>query len=122
MKKWSYVFFLGFLLNFLWENIHSGLYIHYRGGTISQFILFRAAIVDALIILVLILVLERFNRSWLIILFGIGVAVVLEWFALYSGRWAYADMMPIIPIIQTGLTPTIQLGLTGYIVYRKIII
>jgi len=32
----------------------------------------------------------------------------------------YNELMPIIPILNVGLSPTIQLGLTGYLAYRAI--
>ena len=124
MRKWVFVFLLGFVFNLIWENLHSALYLHYQGGIITEFILVRAALWDALIILILILLFRTFKKfarySFLIIIAGIIISIAIEWFALYTDRWAYAEIMPIIPIIKTGLTPTIQLGLLGYIVYKLV--
>ncbi len=50
MKKWILVFVYAFGLNLIWENLHSFLYVHYKQGPITEFILVRAAISDALII------------------------------------------------------------------------
>lgn len=36
-------------------------------------------------------------------------AVVIEWQALASGRWTYAASMPIVPVLQVGLWPLLQL-------------
>jgi hypothetical protein len=58
------------------------------------------------------------NKNWLIIFIGILIAIFNEWYGLNTGRWLYNDLMPIIPIIKTGLTPTIQLGLLGYFSYK----
>lgn len=101
--------------------------MHYQNEEISQLVLLRAAVTDAVMIFILIWVVKKFpkflNRSLMIVIGGIIVAIVLEAWALGAGRWLYKDIMPIIPIIKTGLTPTIQLGLTGLItyvlVYRK---
>ena len=41
-------------------------------------------------------------------------AIVLEKWALMTGRWAYTSAMPIIPILNIGLTPAVQLGMLGY--------
>jgi len=121
IRKWFFVFILAFGLNLIWENLHSFLYVHYQGGAITGFILARAALVDALVILVLIRIfcsLPWFPRhSWLIIFFGVAISLIIEYWALETNRWAYGETMPIIPLIGTGLTPTIQLGLLAYLVY-----
>jgi len=121
MRKFILVFIYAFLLNIVWENLHKFLYVHYQNGEITQLVLLRAAITDAVMIFILILVARMlpkfFNRSLMIIIGGVVIAVILETWALGAGRWLYKDIMPIIPIINTGLTPTIQLGLTGFISY-----
>lgn len=119
MKTYLKVSFFAFLLNFLWENLHAPLYLHYRGGAISEWILLRAALVDAAIILALVFLLHSRSsfsrRPWFIFFFGLLVAVVLEKWALATGRWAYGPSMPIVPWLNVGLTPAIQLGLTGWL-------
>lgn len=121
LKKLFLIFVFAFLLNFVWENLHSYLYVHYKGGEITEFILARAALFDAFVLTlaaVLFLVIPYFReRLWYILLFGVAFAIGLEWFALETNRWAYSEAMPMIPILRTGLTPTIQLGLLGYAVY-----
>ncbi|MCK9351913.1 MAG: hypothetical protein WCT49_06695 [Candidatus Paceibacterota bacterium] len=121
MKKILYIFVFSFLLNFVWENLHALLYAGYQGGKITEFILFRASLGDAVMITVLalpFLFIAWFQkRSWLMIVIGIVLAILIEWYALGAGRWAYNEYMPIIPFLGTGLTPTIQLGLLGYLSY-----
>lgn len=125
MKKIFLIFVLSFILNFIWENLHSYLYVGYMGGEITEFILLRASVVDATIITLISLpfiFIPRLKRkSWLIILIGILVAIFIELHALETGRWAYNVYMPIIPILSVGLTPTIQLGILGYLSYRIVI-
>jgi len=98
------------------------IFVIARGGEITEFILLRAAVVDAVMIT---LIATPFifwpalnRRSWLIIIAGLIVAIALERFALSTGRWAYNDLMPIIPLLATGLTPTIQLGLLGFLSFK----
>jgi hypothetical protein len=121
MKKISYIFLLSFLLNFVWENLHSALYAGYQGGKITEFILFRASIGDAVMITILLLpflfVPWFKKRSWIIAVSGVILAVLIEWYALQTGRWAYNSLMPMIPLLNVGLTPTLQLGLLGYFTY-----
>lgn len=121
-KKLGLIFVLAFALNYVWEHAHSLLYANYQGGPITEFILLRATLADAAMITLIILpfLLSRHlaKRSWLIAVIGIAVAIGIEEHALSTGRWAYNALMPIIPFIHTGLTPTIQLGLLGYFAYR----
>lgn len=94
-------------------------YDNYMGGSISRFILFQASVADAFMIVGLSLLFLRLKyferREWLIIVFGVVFAVFIERFALSIGWWQYNTNMVIIPFIKTGLTPTIQLGILGYL-------
>lgn len=121
MKKLTISFLIAFALNVVWENLHSVLYVHYKGGVITEFMLLRAAFFDAVFIILLILpffLISKLSKySWVIIPLGITLSVLIEYWALEMSRWAYTQAMPIIPILKTGLTPTIQLGLLGYITY-----
>jgi hypothetical protein len=121
MKRISIIFLLAFILNIFWENIHSFLYISYKGGQITQFILIRASLFDAVLItLILIpfLYLSKLKgRMWLIFIIGTIIAIFNEWYGLSTNRWLYNSYMPIVPIIKVGLTPTLQLGILGYISY-----
>lgn len=125
-KRLPILFFLALFLNVLWEEAHSALYISYQGGEITNLILFRAAAFDAAVITLLACPFflwesNSYSRSrsltsatlftGLLILF----AVFLEKWALGSGRWMYTDAMPLLPFLHVGLTPAIQLGITGYL-------
>lgn len=116
------IFLSAFLLNLVWENAHSYLYAHYQGGAITEIILLKAALFDALIILAatfFFLFVPPFRgRAWLVSAALFIFAVGLEVFALSTGRWAYNDLMPIIPVLGVGLTPAIQLALTMWVSTR----
>lgn len=115
------VFVLAFAANIAWEFAHSVLYVHYQVGEITNLILLRAAFFDAIFITLLaipILFVPYLRaRLWIALIIGVLFAIGLEWFALSTGRWAYGAAMPIIPIIKTGLSPTVQLGLISWGVY-----
>ena len=117
LKKLLLVFIIAFALNLVWEFSHSTLYVSYRGGEITNLVLFRAAVWDGVFIAVLVLLATIFkiNKLAVIIFGGLILAVAIEIWALNSGRWVYDAAMPIIPILNIGFTPTIQLALTGYI-------
>ena len=113
---------LGFVVSWLWEALHSALYSSYMNGPITVFILFRAAFVDAVIISVSIFIARKFGKykTLFILSAGLVVAVIIETWSLQTGRWEYNSLMPIIPVIKTGLTPTIQLAVTAYFVEKII--
>jgi hypothetical protein len=53
----------------------------------------------------------RWNVYATAALLGGACAVVVEWKALASGWWSYADVMPIVPVLGVGLWPLLQLTL-----------
>ena len=122
MKKIIPIFVFAFILNLIWENLHSVFYDNYMGGKITEFILLRASFWDAIIIVLITLPFIFYyslrKQNWLIILAGIVVSIFIEYWGLETGRWAYNSFMPIIPILGVGLTPAIQLGLLGYISFK----
>jgi len=124
IKTLGLIFILAFLLNLVWENLHSYLYIHYKGAKITEIILIRAAVFDAFVISVLaigVILTPRIRGKLLFaIVLSVLFAISLERFALGTDRWAYTSAMPIIPFINTGLTPTVQLALTFLITYSVI--
>ncbi len=119
MKKVASIFIISFTLNLIWENLHAFLYSGYQGGKITEFILLRATLGDAIMITLIALpfiFLNSFKKyTWIIIPIGIILTVSIEWYALGTGRWAYNEYMPIVPYLQVGLTPLVQLGVLGYI-------
>lgn len=115
--KYIFASVLAFGLNLIWEFWHSQFYLTYQGGEITSLILIRAAIVDSIIILILLIVADAFrlNCSVILITGGLLIAIIIELWALKTGRWAYSSLMPLIPFLNIGLTPTIQLAITGYL-------
>ena len=121
LKKLSYVAALSFLLNLVWENLHSFLYAHYEGGPLSEYILLRATFGDMVIITLcaafFLYIPGLRTRLWLMLPLGVGIAVIIERLALPLQHWGYTQYMPIIPYLGVGLTPTLQLALLGYCVF-----
>ncbi|MFA6184404.1 MAG: hypothetical protein WC682_04900 [Parcubacteria group bacterium] len=108
--------------NFIWESAHSFLYMpHYAGFWSFVFIHIKASLGDMLIYVLLYLsgAFVFRNNKWFLtqrkypylflIFMGFCLAIIIENFALKSGRWAYNDLMPIVPIINIGLSPILQL-------------
>lgn len=119
------MFLAALAFNLVWEKMHSVLYLSYQGGVVTNFILLRAALFDAAAITLFAcpLFLCELNsykscRSLTHTILFVGAltlfAIVLEKWALVTDRWAYTDAMPLLPFLHIGLTPAIQLGITGY--------
>ena len=121
VKRIVTLFSIAFILNLVWENAHAFLYGAYQGGAITEFILLRATLADAVMITAISAPFLFFplikKYSWLIVVIATSVAVCIEWYALATNRWAYNQYMPIIPGLGVGLTPTVQLALLGYLSY-----
>ncbi len=122
MKKLIIVFVSAFFLNLVWENLHSLLYLSYKGGEITEFVLIKASLFDAILILIIsipFLFISFFSkRIWILFFIATVVAISNEWYGLGTHRWIYNMYMPIIPFVHVGLTPTMQLGILGVLAIK----
>lgn len=118
MDKLLVVFLAAFILNIIWEKIHSYLYLNYQGGRITNLILLRASFWDAMYISVFWVIFSiqpvLSKNIWFVIPLGFLLSSVIEIWALKSGRWAYRSVMPRIPVLNVGVTPVLQIGLIAY--------
>lgn len=125
------IFIFAFLLNLIWEHLHSVLYVSYQGGAMNSLLFVRCALFDASAITFVAYVCfysplskgalssSAGGMSSLLFVFVLLVfAIILEKYALATGRWVYADTMPIISLLNVGLTPVVQLALTGYVTLK----
>ena len=120
---------LGFLLNFAWEVIQMPLY----AGTAydKRHIAFcgLASIADSVMVLLLYLAFGllyknfywiqklTITRIFLLMLAGGIGAILAEIRHLSAGNWTYTESMPIIPIVNTGLSPGLQFVVLPVLVY-----
>lgn len=122
MRRLAIIFVVAFALNLIWENLHAVLYDNYQGGGITELILLRATLFDAIFIVLICLPFVLFPKlksksNWIFVL-GLILAIAIELYALATGRWAYGSLMPVIPFLNIGLTPTIQLGVLGVLSFK----
>ena len=123
------IFFLAFILNFLWEILHFPLYIDLTGIPKYPHLLI-ATLTDAIIITFIFMLISLLNKntSWirhpkisdylLIIIPTLIIASAIELYSVSNGRWSYKEIMP--TIFGIGLSPLIQLAVTGIITLRLI--
>jgi signal transduction histidine kinase len=120
---------LGFLFNFAWEVIQIPLF---KDASFSLgHILFCALASIADVIMVLLLyygfaVIYK-NPMWIknltalkiiVLMMGGGIGAVLaEMRHVSQGNWSYSKPMPIIPIVEIGLSPVLQFMILPALVY-----
>jgi len=122
MRKIIFISVLTFFLNFIWEISQAFLYMpHFVGISGLITVHLRASLGDILIIFI-ILMLDTLifgpvygkisiQRLLAMVFVGFVLATLVEKYALSSGRWVYNPLMPIIPWLNVGLTPILQMML-----------
>lgn len=129
----SAIFIVAAALNFVWEVGQSFLYVgmDYDLAMIARCM--RAALGDGLILWVIYLfglIIFR-NRRWFVhpsashyavmLTAGLAISVIVEWIALdVLNRWSYTASMPIIPILNIGLIPVLQMLLLPPIIFATV--
>lgn len=122
LKKLFCYLGLIFALNFFWEISQMFLYQNHT-SSVADFIFvhLRASLGDVLIfgIIHLLGILIFRKNTWFlkntpgIYIFsaftGCVLAVAIEKYALATNRWDYNDLMPIIPLLNVGLIPILQM-------------
>lgn len=120
---------LAFLFNVLWEILQIPLF---KGGTYSwSHIVFcvLASVADVIMVLLVyfgfaliyknslwIQNLNLIRIGFLILTGGIGAILAEAWY-LSNPTWTYADTMPVIPILNAGLSPVLQFMILPLLVY-----
>lgn len=117
------VVLFAFLLNYPWEFLQVPLFLGMPTADHWEAIVFcsRAAGGDALIALFGFWVVGAIwrNRDWIVrprsgqvlafVVVGILVTIGFEWHAtVIAQRWEYSPLMPVVPVIGTGLSPLLQ--------------
>lgn len=110
--------------NLIWEFAHMPLYTIWNDGSWGE-IVFAAVhctggdILIAMSALMLALMLAghgwpsvrpaRQRVTILAVVFGLGYTLFSEWLNIViRAAWAYSELMPIIPILDAGLSPVLQ--------------
>jgi hypothetical protein len=124
------VYAIAFVVNLIWEMLQMPFYEGLRFDDLRSYLIcLRAAFGDANISLV-VFVLGRFlfgKWDWPQKLtfvkahyagaLGAGIAIGIERHALAKSRWAYTNLMPVIPRIAVGVIPVLQLMILPYLGY-----
>lgn len=120
---------LAFLFNLAWELGQGPLYKGYRYDAEHISFCALASVADAIMVLLIYFGLALIFRNglWiqnftylrilLVMLIGFIGAVLAEVRHLSAGTWAYTESMPIIPIVEAGLSPVLQFTILPPLIY-----
>lgn len=127
------IFIVAVSLNSVWELGQAFLYVgmNYDLAMIAHCL--RASLGDGLILWVIYLIgifIFR-NMRWFIhpsashyavmLTAGLTISIIVEWVGLdVLNRWAYTASMPIIPILNIGLFPVLQMLLLPPIIFAMV--
>ena len=129
-RKATALFAIAVVVNFVWEIGQSVLFAPM--GSLAQGLwrCLAASAVDAVIVFGIVVVgLLVFRRiDWwlvrprasgyaLIVITGLTIATAIERRALQQGRWAYESGMPIVPGLDVGLLPLLQMAVLPPVIF-----
>ena len=115
------IFLVAVTFNFVWEVGQSPLFTPMGGWLLGTWRCFVASLGDGVVVLAIAVagwVLFR-RVEWFVRpgftgyafmgALGAAVAVAIEFGARATGRWSYSAQMPLIPVVQVGLAPVLQM-------------
>ncbi len=121
------IFFISFLINLLWEVVHSQLYTTCLKAPLKKYIslIIGASLKDgfwiSLFFLISILIFNNVNilLNYYQLLFFIILALIFSFYvekiSLKMNRWEYSKQMP--QLFNVGITPLIELVITGVLTF-----
>jgi len=124
---------IAFVLHYVWENAHIGLYAGYEGTGGALPITLYATLGDVAYTLLAYALFAFYRRDWswirsltrkdlaLLALTGFTIATFVEWKAFLFGRWTYTPDMPLIlgfgvsPLLQMSILLPLSIAVTSYL-------
>lgn len=112
---------VAFVLHYGWETLQCPLFVHRKDDTVMWVAMVLATIGDVVLTWLVQVVVAAYSRRWiwprgagraswvLLLLLAITIAVVIERYALMTGRWSYAPTNPQIPGLGVSWLPVAQL-------------
>ena len=121
LRRLATVFTIAVPVNYLWELGQSPLYLPASRLRDMWWHCLVASLGDGVIIgIIYVACVFLFReRDWYVrmsasrwralLTAGLTVGFLVEWVGLQMHRWAYADTMPILPVVVVGLVPILQM-------------
>ena len=121
--RYALVAFFAGVLHFIWEVSHIHLYTDYEslGSGLTLLVWATSGDIVYTILGVIIVGVVYRDFDWLrhpkgkqlimATVYGFFVSVGIEWKALILHRWAYTVAMPLLPFLNLGLSPIVQMSI-----------
>ncbi len=108
---------VGFAVNLIWELSQMQFYAEKPGSSFADGVLYcsLASVIDAVSILMIYSIAKGFFNPksfrfyFLASAIGALLSIIFESFAFYFRIWSYRQTMPIVPLLEIGLLPFVQL-------------
>jgi len=121
------IFIISFLINLLWEVLHSRFYDTCINMKLKNYIplIVGASLKDgfwiSLFYLITVLLFQNINillnlfQLFVFVILGLSFSFVDEKISIKRNRWKYSRKMP--QILGVGITPLIEIALTGLLTF-----
>ena len=133
LKRLLPIFAVAVLVNYPWELAQAPLYIGTGNFRDMLWHCFRAALGDGVLVLAIFatgLAVAR-RSDWIeqpgvpgylvMLIAGLIIAVGVEWVAVHvAQRWSYTDRMPLLPGLEVGVVPILQMLLLPPLIFRAV--
>ncbi|SDD90124.1 hypothetical protein SAMN05421636_102270 [Pricia antarctica] len=118
-----------FVVNLIWEVAQGPLYEGFEYDVKHISFCALASVADMLMVLLLffslgllynnIFWIRNLNLKRTLVLVGIGTlgAILAEMWHTSRGDWIYAEIMPLLPLVDVGITPVLQFALLPWLVF-----
>ncbi len=116
------LFIVSVAVNYVWETAQALLFVGMVSIKTIWWHCFVASLGDGIILWIIHLIgwatygqwnwflRTDYGRIALMLGAGLAMAIPIEWLAVHRlHRWAYTDHMPLIPVLDIGLTPILQM-------------
>ncbi len=108
---------LSFVFHLTWELAQSPLYTCSIDMEKCFWICVRATFGDVGIMLALYAIHQKIPSLWKMALVGATLALIIEKISIEMERWSYLPTMPLIPGIEVGITPVLQMALLPPLIF-----
>jgi hypothetical protein len=131
-RRLIYTFSIAVALNYIWEILQAPLFVGMGAWNQLWWHCFFASLGDGTIVVLISLFgwflfkkptwyIRPTLQSYLMMsLAGAACAIVVEKFALALDRWAYSPQMPVIPTLEVGLVPVLQMLVLPPIIFKLV--
>lgn len=122
LRLYTLIFILALFLSLIWENLHASLYDDYFPELKKLFFLL-CAVVDGLITLLIYFLAKlifkdplwiihplSFKKVLVVLALSFLTAAIMEKAPVLLDFWSYSKNMPVVPIVEIGLSPLLQIS------------